>query len=224
MITKRIAGFILIGALLAHTGYSQTSYKPGDRVEAEKDGKWHKATVLNETSGAYDIEFDDLKDERTNKKLQSILPATYMRPCANCNSTATKKTVPPRSPSKLPLIQKAASNEISTAIAKNIIQATWEDPARYVDGDINVINADVTVVEIGKAAKVDATFINDGSLLPETPIYPVTVSIKVRRYKNDRVVSSEGEYLYRVAVTKNGNWAAYYVSTIRETPFETTFL
>jgi hypothetical protein len=222
MTTVRITMLLLAGGLLWMQNTNGQSYKPGSRVEAERNGKWHKATVLSEKAGAYEVTFDDLKDDQTNKKLQSSLPAEYIRPCAGCSAADPKKPVPPRPPLKLPLLQKASDNTLTAAIAKNIIQATWEDPARYVDGDVKVINADVTVLEVGKPVKEDSAFVNDGSLLPESPIYPVTVAIKVRRYKSGRVVSSEGEYLYRLAITKTGNWAAFYVSTRTETPLETT--
>lgn len=223
MMIGRITVLLFISTLLwIQNGNSQT-YKPGDRVEAERGGKWHKATVLSENAGVYEVTFDELKDENTNKKLQSSLPAANIRPCPNCSAADTKKIVPSRPALKLPLLQKASGNGINNTIAKNVIQATWEDPAQYVDGDVKVINADVTVVEIGKPVKEDSTFVNDESLSPETPVYPVTVSIKVRRYKSDRVVCSQGEYIYRVAITKMGNWAAFYVSTRIETPLETTF-
>lgn len=222
MTTVRIAMLLLAGGLLWMQNTTGQSYKPGNRVEAERGGKWHKATVLSEKAGAYEVAFDDLKDEQTNKKLQSSLPAEHIRPCAGCSTAEAKKPIPPRPPLKLPLLQKASDNTLNAAIAKNIIQATWEDPAHYVDGDVKVINADVTVLEVGKAAKEDSLFVTDGSLLPGSPIYPVTVAIKVRRYKSDRVVFSEGEYLYRMAITKMGNWAAFYISTRTETPLETT--
>lgn len=224
MTTIRITMLLLAVSLLSIQYCNGQAYKPGDRIEAERGGKWYRATVLSEGAGAYEVAFDELKDERTNKKLQSSLPAAYIRPCAACNTADNvKKLIPSRPPLKLPLLQKATGNTINEAIAKNIIQATWEDPARYVDGDVKVINADVTVVEIGKPVKEDSTFVNDGSVLPETPVYPVTVTIKVRRYKSDRVVYSEGDYIYRMAVIKTGNWAAFYVATRTETPLETTY-
>lgn len=214
---------LLAGGLLWMQKCNGQTYKPGSRVEAERGGKWHKATVLSENAGTYEVAFEDLKNEQTHKKLQSSLPAENIRPCVSCSTSDGKKLPSSRPPLKLPLLQKASGNILNAAIAKNIIQATWEDPARYVDGDVKIINADVTVLEVGKPVKEDSAFANDGSLLPESPVYPVTVSIKVRRYKSDRMVSSEGEYLYRVAITKTGNWAAYYVSTRTETPLETTY-
>lgn len=221
---KRCIAALLLGCglLLAHHSNGQT-YKPGDRVEAEKAGKWQKATVLNEDAGFYEVEFDDLKEELTNKKLRSSLLADALRPCTSCATAVKKSTTSARAPLKLPLLQKADASTLDAAVAKTIIQATWEDPSRYVDGDVKVVNADVTVVEIGKPATGDSTFVNDGSVAPQTPIYPVTVSIKIRRYKNDRMVSSEGKYLYKVAATKTGNWAAFYTNTLAETPLETTF-
>ena len=214
--------WLAIGLLSAQAGNSQ-AYKPGNRVQASRSGKWYNAMVLNEHAGLYEVAFDDLKDAQTKKKLLSSVPAEGIRPCAGCSTADGKKGIPPRPPLKLPLLQKASGNAITPAIAKTIIQATWEDPGHYVDGDVKVINADVTIAKIGKPAKLDSLFVNNGSLSPDMAVYPVTVVAKVRRYKNDRMVCSEGEYLYRMAINKMGNWVALYVATRTETPLETTY-
>ncbi len=124
--------------------------------------------------------------------------------------------LPQREPISLLSLEKIKSKTLTASDAQLIIQATLEDAANNSKKEIIKINCDAVVSEIGQPIKANGEFYSDVS--EDAKVYPVKVSIKVRRYMLSKAVLNSGAYIYHLAINKKSNWVAVKVSTSKETP------
>ena len=124
--------------------------------------------------------------------------------------------LPSREPISLISLEKIKSKTLTSLDAQQIIQATLEDAASNLNKEILKINCDVVVSEIGQPIKVSGEFFSDVS--EDAKVYPVMVTLKIRRYLLSKAVLNSGAYIYHLAINKKGNWVAVKASTSKETP------
>lgn len=124
--------------------------------------------------------------------------------------------LPQREPISMMSIEKIKSKILSISDAQQIIQATLEDPANYANSEIIKINCDAVIAEIGQPIKAPKDFFADVS--EDAKVYPVKVTLKIRRYMMSKAVLNSGAYIYHLAINKKGNWVAVKAGAVKETP------
>ncbi len=124
--------------------------------------------------------------------------------------------LPQREPISLLSLEKIKSKTLTISDAQLIIQATLEDAANNSNKEIIKINCDAVVSEIGQPIRTSGEFYSDVS--EDAKVYPVKVTLKIRRYLMSKAVLNSGAYIYHLAVNKKGNWVAVKEIIIKETP------
>lgn len=111
----------------------------------------------------------------------------------------------PRTPVTRKSVAQWSKGNMDTAAAARLIQAFLEDPATPLPKD-ETVNTKVKVVEL-----VNQAVANDPAE------YMAKTNVSFCRYQLSKAEVYKGEYTYRLAKNKKGEWEVSLVRTISET-------